>query len=57
MHGLLTTFVKNGKIFSSHPEYFIKTRTILRGWGIVGTLYGDTWQVDTILDLQLCLGS
>lgn len=51
-HDLL---VKNGKIFSSRKEYFIKFQTILRGRGITSTPYGDTWQVDILLDLQLCL--
>ena len=49
-HDLL---VKNGKIFSSRKEYFIKSQTILHGRAITSTPYGDTWQVDNILDLQL----
>ena len=52
VHDLL---VKNGKIFSSRKEYFIKTKTILRGRGITSTPYGDTWQVYTPLGLQLHL--
>ena len=49
-HDLL---VKNGKIFSSRKEYFIKAKTILRGRAITSTPYGDTWQADTLLDPQL----
>ena len=52
VHDLL---VKNGKIFSSRKEYFIKTKTILHGRGITSTPYGDTWQVYTLLGLQLRL--
>ena len=51
-HNLL---VKNGKIFSSRKEYFIKSKTILRGRAITSTPYGDTWQVYTLLDLGLFL--
>ena len=46
VHNLLVT---NGKVFSSRKEYFIKTKTILRGRGITSTPYGDTWQVYTPL--------
>jgi hypothetical protein len=51
-HDLL---VKNGKIFSSRKEYFIKFQTILRGRAITSTPYGETWQVDALLDLHLFL--
>src|SRR5258706_8518398 len=51
-HNLL---VKNGKIFSSRKEYFIKAKTILHGRAVTSTPYGDTWQVYTLLDLHLCL--
>jgi len=45
-------FVKNGKIFSSRKQYFIKSQTILRGRALAATPYGDTWQVDTPVDLR-----
>ncbi len=48
-HDLLVT---NGRIFSSRKEYFIKNQTILRGRAITSTPYGDTWQVDALLNLH-----
>jgi len=45
-------FVKNGKIFSSRKEYFIKNQTVFRGRGVTSTPYGDTWQVDTLFMIE-----
>ena len=39
-HDLL---MKNGRIFSSRKEEFIKNQTILRGRSITATPYGDIW--------------
>jgi hypothetical protein len=35
--------VSNGAIFSSRKQYFIKSRTILRGRSITSTAYNDKW--------------
>ncbi len=35
--------VSNGSIFSSRKQYFMKSRTILRGRAITATPYNDTW--------------
>ena len=37
--------VSNGAIFSSRKQYFMKSRTILRGRAITATPYNDTWSV------------
>lgn len=35
--------IKNGSIFSSRKEMFLKVQTIFAGRGITATPYGDKW--------------